>query len=164
MQLLSEVGRHVINVGGEVHIHGFQQLTLDSIGLIILCHMSIMDLEIVLFLDKVGEVEARTSGSLVFSSNCGLLGSYSIKSCSKVRGHRYSPCRPSVAGCQGDPPILSFLLAKSIVMPKTSMMGLPQSKDVLPGSKNTSTVPYLPSTKTGRCVLQSDHCEASPPN
>ena len=71
MQLLSEVGRHVINVGGEVHIHGFQQLTLDSIGLIILCHMSIMDLEIVLYLDKVGEVEARTSGSLVFSSKCG---------------------------------------------------------------------------------------------
>ena len=58
MQLLSEVGRHVIDVGGEVHIHGFQQLTLDSISLVILCHMSIMDLEIVLFLDKVEEVEA----------------------------------------------------------------------------------------------------------
>ena len=58
MQLLSEVGRHVVDVGGEVHIHGFQQLTLDSVGLVILCHMSIVDLETVLFLDKVGEVEA----------------------------------------------------------------------------------------------------------
>ena len=58
MQLLSETGRHVVDVGSAKPIHGFQQLTIDSIGLVILCHMSTVDLKTVLFLDKVREVKA----------------------------------------------------------------------------------------------------------
>ena len=52
---MGEIGRHVIDVGGQAHVHGLQQLTLDSICLALLCHMSIMDLETVLFLDEVRE-------------------------------------------------------------------------------------------------------------
>ena len=49
-----------------------------------------------------------------------------------------------------------------MVMPSALMIGRPHSVGVLPGSKRSSMVPYLPSTYVG--TGQSDHMEASPPN